>query len=114
MKSIVFFILFVVFPTSFSANAQTEQTITVCSLLTEYESVLKYCTEAITKGEETGKKCSEEIGFAGPFPPLVSQDVSDIILAIYTDIYNVCGPDLQCIHERMISVIKAEYCTDSD
>ena len=112
MKYIVLLFCLFTWAGSFAAdtdNPETEQTITVCSLLTDYEPALRQCVEVMEKGE----KCGKEVGYLIPQPPLVSQDVSDTIQAIYTDIHNSCDADIQCILEQVTSA-KAEHCTDSD
>ena len=115
MKHFVFLFCLFAGAGSFAAKVepiQTEQTL--CSLLTGYELGLKHCTEEIKKGEE---KCKEEMGFFIPNFPHFSQDESDTLMAIYTDIHNVCVAEdadkIQCIFEKMTSA-KEEHCTNSD
>ena len=107
VKYIIFFVLFAVFPTGFAADAQTEQTVTVCSMVTKFEQIAKGCME-------DSENCVLGLGASPDLP----EDVKDILKALFTDIATSCEytqtfVDLQCVLEKATAA-KAEHCADSD
>ena len=111
MKFIVFSILFPVFSLGANVSSEAEvvkQVVTACSLMTEFEQVVRNCIE-----ERNGQNCGIGLGFNKGV--IVSGEVEEIWKAFVTDFLTSCDEEdlLQCALKKATSAME-QHCTSSN